>query len=772
MHPECADVVSVADSVLRTYPMIFDALLDGLRAAPGDGEQWLKFAKACLDLTVEEQNAWAERALAIAPAAEIGYLTLAECWARAGMGNRSRDPSIPRRGVALLERCLREVPAGPDRLRIHSHLSFLYNELGCYALGERHGRLSAGNPNAIWHFSLTEALYRQHKFGRDQLCAVDLSPVATPAIQALADAVGADHARRPYEPSADYVVLLSVDAVYFNHFAAAQILGADQLGSRVRFHVHVINPDDEARRTADRLRDGLPPGRVMFSWEQLDQGDENEKRVHYCCSRFLLARELFERTRANIIIADADILYRREPEDIVASAKEYDVALCEFEGEPISNRYNASFVLLRQGLHTALFVRFLDHFLRVNLERHRLWMIDQIALYCCADRLERVAGGAFRLLRWPETVLSIHHTPDADIWSGATVAKWTDSGYSAYRQQILARGLPTLATKRADALRRLAEDWSDGEARCRLAAALAAGGEVDLAATLVGDGGGPLPARLDCAEAMLATERPEHAISVLEAAGEPAALILRDRAEKMLREKRRGFGIVTYTNSNCADVWPVYFGQLDRFLPNLPRFALSDVFLPEKYCRHESTFIYSDDNTFSSHWTDALACVEWPYILYMQEDYILHSPVDPSLFADCIDVLESNPRYSFVRLLPSGLKKGSRVFRHDLVEVDHEDSYPFSMQASVWRKRDLVHMLNTVRIRSIREESDARFKDFFRASGMLGLCKTEIALPYVITGVVNKKWNFVPQLGGSHLRQLLAEYGIDPERRGYFPKPA
>lgn len=364
-------------------------------------------------------------------------ILLAGHWARAGMGGRRRDPSVPRLGIELLERALALNAPGIPTRRVHADLAFLNNEIRRYAEAERHARLADGYENALYHLWLAEALYEQGRFTTDPQCAVDLAPLATPLVRRAIAEAEAEWAARTPPPGDRVILLISVDAVYFKQFAPALFLSARRFDAEAGFHFHIINPDDECLalvRTMEALAGGTP---LTVTAERWPPGDPALNNVYYACSRMLLAERLARENAAAVVIADADILFRVDPTALVARTRGHDLATIEFVGEPLCDRYNASFFVVNHTPTGTAFLKLLERFLSENLKRHYLWMIDQVALYVCARRLFDETGGDARILVWSEDVLSIHHHPDASIWSGATVAKWGDTPYTRLRDEIL-----------------------------------------------------------------------------------------------------------------------------------------------------------------------------------------------------------------------------------------------------------------------------------------------------------------------------------------------
>ncbi len=386
----------------------------------GDGAEKGRLADALIDCRPDD---------------EALYLALAHRLAYAGMGILERDPAIPRQGIAILGRALERAAPSPLRPQIHANLSFLFNEAGRPDLAETHGRAAAGCSNAIFHLWLGEALFRQGKYASDGLCVIDLSSLSfRRAAQSLAKADAAP----PFEPTGRHVVLVSVDATYFKRYAAAQILNLHALGSAAAVHYHIINGDAEVARLIERLRGIVGAMPVTFSHESWAVRGEAIDKPYYASSRFLIAADAMLLHKADVIVCDADVLFREKPEDIVRLAGGADVAHTDYRGEPLCSRYNASFVHFRPSRSGYLTLLMMADFLKTNFERCYIWMIDQVALFACVERAAQLLGSEMTHAAWPDSVLP-PRAGDALplVLTGALAGKHGNSPYSAKRDEIL-----------------------------------------------------------------------------------------------------------------------------------------------------------------------------------------------------------------------------------------------------------------------------------------------------------------------------------------------
>lgn len=394
------------------------------------------FAEALArDCNWDGQKAWFEKMTVAAPDSEAAALAFIDGCCRAGMGNPSRPRTAPSYGVEVLERILREVPVSEHRPLIHSHLAYLYNELGNFPAAEYQARQSNNTTNAIHHFWLAEALYEQRKFIKDPACAINLSTLGVEHFQRLVDQLLAERQNVPYT-TRDTVYQLSGDAVYFRRFVVPQTLSLARFDRSFRIHFHVFDPDATTEPLVEHLKRVLPHFRFSLTTERVEVGDLHSTRSYYAFARYLRAYDRF-REGDNVVVTDADLLFRVDPQSLLDQAAGCDAGIVRFEGQPLANRYNASFVLFRQTFFSELLLRSLDLFLKAQFGGPLIWILDQISLYCCMQRLSRVTEGRAKIHIWPEETICIHQLDSAPIWNGATNRKWGDSPYNRLRQSLL-----------------------------------------------------------------------------------------------------------------------------------------------------------------------------------------------------------------------------------------------------------------------------------------------------------------------------------------------
>ncbi len=237
--------------------------------------------------------------------------------------------------------------------------------------------------------------------------------------------------------------------------------------------------------------------------------------------------------------------------------------------------------------------------------------------------------------------------------------------------------------------------------------------------------------------------------------------------------QNKNIAIVTYTNSSCKDVWPVYFGQLNNHIKDIKSYVISDIDGSADYENH-SWLRYKNEDPYFKQWEDCIGSVEEEYIIYSQEDFFMYGDVSSSSLARYVDFLESSD-YSYVRLIRCGYstplvsKPAEGIY-----DVDMNSSDAFSMQATLWKKKNFMKLYSHVKSEKWLEAEhwnkgcrDLSIKGSFVYNNEPPRGKfhyDSLVFPYVCTGIVKGLWNTneYPRI----MRNILEKYNIDTSIRG------
>lgn len=140
-----------------------------------------------------------------------------------------------------------------------------------------------------------------------------------------------------------------------------------------------------------------------------------------------------------------------------------------------------------------------------------------------------------------------------------------------------------------------------------------------------------------------------------------------------------------------------------------------------------------------------LETIDTPLVLYLQEDYFLHGPVDVKRIDEFADLmLQKN--YSCIRLMECDGSGPWRPTDHPLLwEVDQRSKYRIALQAGLWNKRSLQRYLRlhespwqleyfgSKRAHRVADSIFCVNRDVFND-------QTHQVFPYQPTGVVAGRW--------------------------------
>ncbi len=227
---------------------------------------------------------------------------------------------------------------------------------------------------------------------------------------------------------------------------------------------------------------------------------------------------------------------------------------------------------------------------------------------------------------------------------------------------------------------------------------------------------------------------------------------------------------IAYTNSNCSDLWDVFQKQ-NRKYTTIPLYMISDKAVD--CIDDDKLFIYNNENDYYNVWVEALKKFDSDYFIYLQEDFILYDKVDDEKLNQCLEFLKQNLNYSFIRLIKSGSLREKRIF-DNLYEIESSNANIFSMQATIWRTKDYISLMEKVKDRKWLE-NDKYPKEMLKM-GMKGLYYYDgegkrgenhydsSIYPYIATALVRGKWNTSEY--SNELISILSYFDIDKNKRG------
>lgn len=159
--------------------------------------------------------------------------------------------------------------------------------------------------------------------------------------------------------------------------------------------------------------------------------------------------------------------------------------------------------------------------------------------------------------------------------------------------------------------------------------------------------------------------------------------------------KIKNLAVATWTHSSYSDIWPMYYEQFNDCAPFLKHYLMIDELSDSPSLANVKQIKNNKEEVFSKRLCESIKQIPEDNIIYMQEDFILYDKVDRKDIEDLNDFL-NNSNYSFIRLMKSGVEGGPCVNNDlSLFEVPRSCQYIFSLQATIWKKKDLLNLLST-----------------------------------------------------------------------------
>jgi hypothetical protein len=234
---------------------------------------------------------------------------------------------------------------------------------------------------------------------------------------------------------------------------------------------------------------------------------------------------------------------------------------------------------------------------------------------------------------------------------------------------------------------------------------------------------------------------------------------------------------VTFSHSDCADVWRCYFGEMDKYFhTNMKHFICVET-KSELLPRSAIPLTYEDGETYPRR---LLSCLEkltdFEYIFFDHEDMFLYGPPNYSKLAEYYNYMQNLP-LDHIRLIKGGPHKSTTLDKDNSLHLlSLRSKWIFSIQPSYWRKDRLMDILKSnidvnvwdLELKSQKVVKKMKLKAAYSHSEGLrrGIFHFDNAIyPYVATAIGKGKWNLSEYR--EELGNIFREYKIEPSLRGW-----
>jgi hypothetical protein len=183
------------------------------------------------------------------------------------------------------------------------------------------------------------------------------------------------------------------------------------------------------------------------------------------------------------------------------------------------------------------------------------------------------------------------------------------------------------------------------------------------------------------------------------------------------------------------------------------------------------TRVWPDSEAVRPSWSECLLrglnTVQTPYMLYMQEDYFLRSPLSTAVLAKALDILHNDSSVGVIYLNKFGPQfLHARPFADGFVEILRPARYLVSMQAAIWRKDFLGSLVCAWENGWMFEKFGSlrvRKSNYKLLSVAPQIMNSSPVIDYVYTGVIKGQWK-------SECIELFEQHEIkvDFSKRGFY----
>ena len=225
--------------------------------------------------------------------------------------------------------------------------------------------------------------------------------------------------------------------------------------------------------------------------------------------------------------------------------------------------------------------------------------------------------------------------------------------------------------------------------------------------------------------------------------------------------------LIVYTHTDMKDVWPMFFGQLKKYIGNTKVYVA--VNKEDELLSEYNQIIYDDSKLYTQRWVEILELIEEETFMFMHEDMILFDKVDFQSLEKYIGYVKQNLAES-IKLILAGDKFDEWPIDKTLVTNQYAK---FSIQPTITQKKvfqQLVENLPPMNIWEFEEAIVSSGRDFMVKVGnenKRGLYHYDSTIfPYIATAINKGKWNMSEY--SKELDKLFKEYNVNPFERGIY----
>ena len=223
--------------------------------------------------------------------------------------------------------------------------------------------------------------------------------------------------------------------------------------------------------------------------------------------------------------------------------------------------------------------------------------------------------------------------------------------------------------------------------------------------------------------------------------------------------------LVVYTHTDMKDVWPMFFGQLKKYIGDTKVYvAVND---DDTQLSDYIRIIYDDSKQYTDRWREILPQIEESVFMFLHEDMILFDELKFDYIQRYFDLVNASKVESIKMIYVPATDVVSDV---DDTLISNQYS-KLSIQPTILRKdyfKSILDKVGSLNIWDFELAISHDTKSYMvkvggeRKRGMYH-CDS-IVFPYIATAINKGKWNYNEYQ--KELDVLFLEYNMNPFERG------
>jgi len=223
--------------------------------------------------------------------------------------------------------------------------------------------------------------------------------------------------------------------------------------------------------------------------------------------------------------------------------------------------------------------------------------------------------------------------------------------------------------------------------------------------------------------------------------------------------------IVVYTHTDVSDLWPIFFGELKSYMPDVNVYVAVNK-IDDRLSEYNQ-IEYDDSKPYTERWKEILPRIKEDVILFLHEDMILmQSPMVDNLnkyivYVNCVKV-------KIIKLI--SIVGNFQSWEGDKNIINNKDT-KFSIQPTIIKTKTFLDLLSKVEPLNIWEFEDAvpvedgHYMVSLGNERRRGIYHNDSSVfPYIATAINKGKWNYSEY--EKELNILFNIYNINPFERG------